>query len=172
MNTRTLTILASSLALVGGISGCGPRGTDASQNAAVPAAAVAAPQAEPPKPEASAEAEAPTQIPAGGADVIWQAIDQKNAELETAIQSGSLGEVHHMAFAIRDLAAALPERSSSLSADQQGKVQAGVKFVATLADRLDASGDANDKAGAQDSYGKLAGVLKDLRTNYPDATAK
>jgi hypothetical protein len=172
MNTRTLTILASSLALVGGISGCGPRSTDASQNAASPAAAVEAPKAEAPKAEAPAEAETPTQIPAGGADVVWQAIDQKSAELETAIKSGSLGEVHHMAFAIRDLVAALPERSGALSADQQSKVQGSVKFVATLADRLDVSGDANDKAAAQADYEKLAGILKDMRANYPDAAAK
>ena len=170
MTTRTLTILASSLALAAGISGCGPRSTDASQNAAAPTAT--ADTTKPKNPEAPAEAETPTQIPAGGADVVWQAIDQKNAELETAIHSGSLGEVHHMAFAIRDLVAALPERSSALSADQQSKVQASVKFVATLAERLDASGDANDKAGAQDNYSKLSGVLKDLRANYPDATKK
>jgi hypothetical protein len=168
MTTRTLTILAS-LTLASGISGCGPGSKDAGQNAAAPAATA---KAEAPKPEAPAEVETPTQIPVGGADVVWQAIDKKSAELETAIQSGSLGEVHHMAFAIRDLVAALPERSSALSADQQTKVQASVKFVATLADRLDASGDANDKAGAQDNYGKLAGVLKDLRANYPDATPK
>jgi hypothetical protein len=172
MNTRNLTILASSLALVGAISGCGPRSTDASKNAPSPAVTAEAPKAEAPKAGAPAEAETPMQIPAGGADVIWQAVDKKNAELQTAIQSGSLGEVHHMAFAIRDLVAALPERSNSLSADQQTKVQASVKFVATLADRLDASGDANDKTGAQDNYGKLAGVLKDLRANYPDATPK
>ena len=172
MNTRTLTILASSLALTAGISGCGPRSTDAGQNTAAPTATAETPKTEAPKAEAPAEAETPTQIPAGGADVVWQAIDQKNAELETAIHSGSLGEVHHMAFAIRDLVAALPVRSSALSADQKSKVQASVKFVATLSERLDASGDANDKAGAQDNYSKLSGVLKDLRANYPDATKK
>jgi hypothetical protein len=97
---------------------------------------------------------------------IWQAIDSKTAELAKTIQSGKLTDVHHVAFAIRDLVATLPDHSSELSADKLAKVKAGVKFVATLADRLDASGDANDKAGAQDNADKLAGVLKSLRANY------
>ena len=115
------------------------------------------------KPAAAAEEK--VQIPATP-DAIWKAIDQKNAELAKLIQAGSLGEVHHVAFAIRDLVAALPEHSKALSAEQQGKVQGGVKFVATLAERLDASGDANDKAGVQDNYAKLQKVLESLRVNY------
>lgn len=118
------------------------------------------------KPAAAAPgAEAKVQIPAT-AEAIWQAIDHKSGELAKLIQSGSLGDVHHVAFAIRDLVAALPEHSKTLSADQQSKVQGGVKFVATLAERLDASGDANDKAGAQDNYDKLKKVLESLRANY------
>lgn len=38
---------------------------------------------------------------------IWQAIDQKTAELKQLIQSGSLANVHHVAYAVRDLVAAL-----------------------------------------------------------------
>lgn len=97
---------------------------------------------------------------------IWQAIDVKSAELAKTIQSGKLADVHHIAFAIRDLVVTLPEHSTDLPTDKLAKVKAGVKFVGTLADRLDASGDANDKAGAQDNYDKLTGVLKSLRANY------
>lgn len=71
-----------------------------------------------------------------------------------------------MAFAIRDLVAALPERSSSLSPDEKTKVQGDVKFVATLAERLDASGDAKDAVDTRGNFDKLASVLADLRTNY------
>ena len=123
--------------------------------------------AKPVKAPATPAAEAKVQIPAT-ADAIWQAIDQKSDELAKLSQSGSLGDVHHIAFAIRDLVAALPEHSKTLSADQQSKVQGGVKFVATLAERLDASGDANDKAGVQDNYDKLKKVLESLRANYSD----
>lgn len=122
-----------------------------------------------PKPataEAAPGAEAKVQIPAT-ADGIWIAIDQKRVDLAKLIQSGALGEVHHVAFAIRDLVAALPARSTSLPAEQQGKIQGSVKFVATLADRLDASGDANDKAGVQDNFEKMTKLLDSLRANYP-----
>jgi hypothetical protein len=164
MKISSLTILVSSLVLLGCISGCGSRNAPASQDAAT--ATVEAPKADTPKTEATPEAEAPTQIPAGDADAVLQAIEQKNTELGKTIENGKLDEVHHMAFAIRDLVAALPSRSSNLSADQQAKVQASVKFVATLADRLDASGDANDKAATQENYDKLASVLKSLRASY------
>lgn len=113
--------------------------------------------------EASAK-EAPIRIPAT-TEAIWKAVDQKNAELGSLIQSGSLGDVHHVAFAIRDLVAALPEHAKSLSADRQVKLQGGVKFVATLAERLDASGDANDKAGVQANYEKLQKLLEGLRSD-------
>lgn len=104
-------------------------------------------------------------IPATG-PAIWQAIDRKSAELQQTIQHGSLADVHHIAFAVRDLVAALPAKSTALPAEKQAAVKASVKFVATLAERLDASGDANDKAGAQANYDKLAKVLASLRANY------
>jgi hypothetical protein len=96
----------------------------------------------------------------------WKAIDRKSTELQRTIQSGALGNVHHLAYAVRDLVATLPSLSRSLPVDRQTAVKGSVKFVATLADRLDASGDAHDKAGAADNYEKLMKVLKSLRANY------
>lgn len=97
---------------------------------------------------------------------IWKAVDQKSAELQKAIDGGSLANVHHQAFALRDLVAALPAKSTNLPADKQAAVKSDVKFVATLAGRLDARGDANDKGGAQAEYARLAKVLAHLRANY------
>lgn len=144
------------LALTAGMAACGLAGAhgDESHN---PAAAQ--------KSTPASEAKAATPIPAT-AGATWQAIEAKTAELGKSIQSGSLADVHHLAYAIRDLVAALPEQSQSLSADKLAKVKGSAKFVATLAHRLDASGDANDKAGAQANYEKLMKVLADLRANY------
>lgn len=109
--------------------------------------------------------EVQAQIPAT-AEAVWQAIDQHVAQLAKVIQPGALGEVHHHAFAIRDLVAALPERSRSMSADKLAQVKANVIFVATLAERLDAAGDAKDKAGAELNFGKLKNVLTLMRKYY------
>ena len=100
---------------------------------------------------------------------IWQAIDAKSATLKKAIEAGKLDEVHHEAFAICDLVAALPPHSTSLPADKLAKVRDGVKFVATLATRLDATGDAKDMAGTKENYAKLMTVLASLRSNYASA---
>ena len=97
---------------------------------------------------------------------IWQAIDAKTAELKRTIDTGALDDVHHQAFAIRDLAAALPARSTSLPADKLAKVRGGVKYVATLAERLDTTGDAKDLVGTKQNYAKLTAVLASLRANY------
>jgi len=122
------------------------------------------------KPEAS-KSEATTAIPAT-VEGIWQAIDQKTAELQTTIRSGKLSDVHHLAFAVRDLVAALPAKLAALTPEQQARVRGSVKFVATLADRLDASGDANDSAATQDNFAKLQTILKSLRSNYAPQKAQ
>ncbi len=113
-------------------------------------------------PQAQATEEATVQIPATTA-AIWQVIDQHTAELAKLIQAGPLEEVHHHAFAIRDLSAALPARVAAMAPDKRKQLESDVKFVATLAQRLDASGDANDRAGAESNYTKLKGVLGAMR---------
>ena len=92
-------------------------------------------------------------------------------ELKATIRNGTLKDVHRKAFAIRDLVAALPAHASALPADARAKLHDDVKFVATLAARLDASGDANDKAATQANYDKMVGVLNGIVTNAMRATS-
>ena len=109
--------------------------------------------------------EAAAAVPAT-LDALWKSIDAKSAELKITINRGALDQVHHQAYAIRDLVAELPGKSKSLAPEQMAKVQAGVKFVATLAERLDATGDAKDAAGTKQNFDKLSNVLASLRSNY------
>lgn len=103
---------------------------------------------------------------------IWAAIDKETDETAKAIQAGALKELDHHAYAIRDLVAALPDRSPSLPADDVARVKANVKFVATLADRLDAAGDSNDKVVSESNFKKLVNILNALRSMYPKAVAQ
>ena len=120
-------------------------------------------------PPAQAGEAAPVRIPATGA-AIWQALDQQNAALSKAIQTGQFAEVHHRAFAIRDLVAALPARSLPAGKLAQLKTNAG--YVATLAQRLDATGDAKDKVGTESNFRKLQQILAVIRADYPKAAGK
>ena len=113
-------------------------------------------------------AEATVVIPATSAE-IWKAIDARMVELRADIGKGALKNVHTHAFAVRDLVRGLPSRSSGLSAAAITDVTAQVPFVDTLADRLDQTGDANDKPGTQANLAKLENVLKTIRANYPAA---
>jgi len=104
------------------------------------------------------------KIPATSA-AIWRSIDQETAILDTSIRSGKLADLHHHAFAIRDLVAALPSRSGALPADKMAKMKTYSKFVATLAERLDAAGDTKDNPAAVSNLAKLKEVLKTIRTD-------
>ena len=120
---------------------------------------------------AAGSAEAKVAIPATS-DAIWQSIDKETEQLATLIQSNKLEEVHHRAFAIRDLVAALPARSASLSADKLASVKANAKFVAAVAERLDVAGDAKDKGGTEANFERLKGLLKTIRSNYAGSAQK
>ncbi len=122
-------------------------------------------------PPAQAAEATPPQIPAT-TPAIWQAIDQHTAELTRLIQAGTLGEVHHHAFAIRDLSAALPARANQLSPEQRKQIESQIKFVATLAQRLDASSDNNDRAGSAANLTKLKNVLESMRALFVTPTLK
>lgn len=167
MNVLTIKQAGPALILAGVLAGCGsgrtPESTTAAEAPAVPTAASSSPPSVVSTvPAAEAEASStPTPIP-DTADAIWQAIDQQSVQLKATIQDGSLENVHHQAFAIRDLVAALPSHSPALPPEDQSKLQGEVKFVATLADRLDATGDAGDRAGAQENYDKLVAVLNGI----------
>ncbi len=111
-------------------------------------------------------AEQAVTIPATAAE-IWKAIDMHVTELHADIKKGALSKVHEHAFAVRDLVRALPTHSPGLSTEAIAKVTEQVKFVDTLAERLDQTGDANDTAGTQGNTAKLEALLKSIRANYP-----
>lgn len=168
MNILFARKLAASLVVVA-LAGCTAKSPEStSETPLAPTSDSASPAVASPavasSPAESEAAELPTAIP-DTADAIWKAIDQQSADLKATIQGTDLKEVHHKAFAIRDLVAALPAHSPKLTADDETKLQGEVKFVATLADRLDAAGDSGDKAAAQANYDKLVGVLNGITRN-------
>lgn len=120
---------------------------------------------------AAEKTEAATTIPATS-EAIWQSIDKKTEQLAAVIQAGKLDDVHHHAFAIRDLVAALSSRSGNMPTEKLTQVKANAKFVATLAARLDTAGDAKDKVATEANFQKLKDVLKTIRANYSGSTKK
>ena len=118
---------------------------------------------------ADEEKEVPTVIPAT-VPAILQAVTEHETELNKTIADKKLDEVHHHAFAIRDLVNALPEKSSDLVAEKLTKLKADAKFVTALADRLDKSGDAKDQAATEANFKKLQTILKEIKAMYPDSS--
>ena len=92
-------------------------------------------------------------------DGIMEAIHKAHGELAEVVKSNKLADVHHHAFAIRDLANALPAK---VAADKKARVEGSVKNIAKLADDLDKTGDDNNQAGTEANLKKLDGVLTAL----------
>ena len=118
-----------------------------------------------------AEPEVKIKIPDTAAGILME-IKQHEEELGKTITDKKLDDVHHHAFAIRDLLNALPDKSKDLPADKLTKLKVNAKFIASLADRLDKSGDANDQAGTESNFKKLQGILREIESLYPPELLK
>jgi hypothetical protein len=94
---------------------------------------------------------------------IFKAIHEHHMELAETVKNKKLADVHHHAFAIRDLANALTAKAA---ADKKKQVEGTVKNIAKLAGELDESGDANDQAKTEANLKKLDGLIKVLETQF------
>ncbi|MEO5718123.1 MAG: hypothetical protein ABIR29_06085, partial [Chthoniobacterales bacterium] len=124
--------------------------------AAVAFTTISAPTARAEEPEAAAKNK--VTIPATTEGILAE-IQKRHDELDAAVKDKKLADVHHHAFAIRDLARALPAKAP---ADKQARVQGAVNNLGKLAQDLDASGDAGDQAKTESNLKKFDAVLVQL----------
>lgn len=103
---------------------------------------------------------------------LWHATIAREAELDGLVKKKDLAKVHEAAFAIRDLVAALPEKSRDISAEQRAKLAGNARYVATLAERLDKAGDAGDQVAAETTFKQLQSVLAAIEALYPAEALK
>ncbi len=103
---------------------------------------------------------------------LWHEIGEKQEELAQVIKDKKLSEVHKLAFAIRDLAKLLPDKSKDLSADNQKKLKTWVDGVADSAKKLDEFGDAGDQANTEKEAKRLDTLLKSIEKLYPPDALK
>ena len=114
------------------------------------------------------EKEAKVKIP-DTVEGIWKAIHEEHMELAETIKSKKLADVHHHAFAIRDLAKALPAKAA---ADKKKQVEGAVKNISKLADDLDKAGDDGKQAETEALLKKLDGVIKVLEAQFEKVEKK
>jgi hypothetical protein len=98
---------------------------------------------------------------------IWSAIATHQNELHDVLAAKKLDDVHHHAFAVRDLVAAMPLKSTMLPAEQKTALKKSVSRVASLAKLLDEAGDAGDSAKVAALTVKLDTELKAIEGLYP-----
>lgn len=96
-------------------------------------------------------------------DGIMKEIHHHHQELAATVKNKKLADVHHHAFAIRDLAKALPPKAD---ASKKAQVEGTVKNISKLAEDLDASGDGGDQARTEANLKKMDGMLTVLFTQF------
>ncbi len=94
---------------------------------------------------------------------IMAEIQKQHEELDATVKNKKLSDVHRHAFAIRDLAKALPAKAP---ADKQTRVQGTVNNLSKLAEDLDTSGDAGDQAKTESNLKKFDAVLAQLEGQF------
>jgi hypothetical protein len=104
------------------------------------------------------DAHAKVKVPDALPD-IWKEIHAHQQQLKDVVKDNKLAEVHHHAFAIRDLAKALPAKSPP---DHKKHIENLVKKVSQIAADLDKSGDAGDKPATEANLKKLDAALKSM----------
>ncbi len=110
----------------------------------------------------AAEKEEKVKIP-DTAEGIFKAIHEHHTELADTVKNKKLADVHHHAFAIRDLASALPAKAA---ADKKKQVEGAAKNISKLADDLDKAGDDGKQAETEALLKKLDGVIKVLEAQF------
>lgn len=103
---------------------------------------------------------------------IWHNIVEKQKKLGDIIKDKKLDKVHEVAFAIRDLAKLLPDKSKDLSADNQKKLKSWVNGIADSAKKLDMYGDNGDQANTEKEAKRLDTLLKSIEKLYPPEALK
>jgi len=101
---------------------------------------------------------------------IWAEVKEHEEQLGNIIADNKLDKVHEVAFEIRDLVNALPDKSMDLPADKLATLKSSAKYVAEIAKRLDESGDAGDAVNVKAQADRLAKLLQDIETLYPAKT--
>ena len=107
------------------------------------------------------------KIPAT-ANGIWAEVKEHEVQLGKIIADKKLDQVHEVAFEIRDMVNALPDKSMDLPADKLAALKSNAKYVADIAKRLDESGDAGDAVNTKAQADRLAKLLQDIETLYPE----
>lgn len=104
----------------------------------------------------------PKSLPA-----IWSAVLGHQKDLHDVLAAKKLADVHHHAFAVRDLVAAMPVKSTMLAAEKKMALKKSASRVSSLAKLLDEAGDAGDSAKVAILVVKLDTELKAIEELYP-----
>jgi len=98
---------------------------------------------------------------------IWREVREEEQELSEVIEDGKLGDVHEIAFTIRDLTKMLLKSSMGKAGVPMGILMTRVEQIGSVAELLDQYGDANDKLNTAEQFQRLQTLLNAIESQYP-----
>lgn len=104
-----------------------------------------------------------TKVPGTVAE-IWQAIERRQDQLTKTLRAKNLDDAHDYAFAIRDLAQALVEKTP---ASQKAAAESAAKTIAALATAIDNSSAADAQEATEANARALDGAVATLKKTFP-----
>lgn len=159
-NTNWKGIGALSVVLIGAVvAGCGNQNSNPDNISGAPTSAVNTTGA-----GTSSTASARSFDDAAN---TWSRVEEARAEMDTAIKSKNLDQVHEASSKIRDLVKTLPDESSMLPEDKRKTLDAHVKNVGELAAMMDKSQDINDMKSVQEHQTAMNDALDMMKGMYP-----
>lgn len=96
-------------------------------------------------------------------DGILDGVADKLAQLDKVIASGELAAVHGIAFEIRDLLLALPEKAEGVSEENSKALAKSLSKIKQQAGLLDKFGDAGDGAQTKAVLGKFKSEIESIK---------
>lgn len=103
----------------------------------------------------------PREIPKDVAG-IFKEVDTNLDKLQNVVEAKQLGQVHGLAFWVRDVLQGLPQ-ATDFPADQKDKVEPSLKKVKAYADLLDRYGDAGNQAETEAVLKKFQSEIAQIR---------
>jgi len=98
----------------------------------------------------------------------WKQIEDARTEMNGALESEKLDQIHHSAFEIRDQVRKLPDVSPALPEQKRQELNAEVKQVDRIAEMLDVAGDANNVKSTHQHHRAMDEALVRIRSLYPE----
>ena len=106
------------------------------------------------------------------AAMTWSRIDTAKADMDTAVNTNKIDNIHEPTTKIRDLVNTLPDESTALPEDKRTSLNAHVNNIREVADMMDKAGAASDWKSVREHQIVMHDALDMMKGMYPSGAMR